>query len=888
MNDIATLEQPKTQLSADKRRLAESRERARRLLEGGATGLQTAAALSQAVDAFVVELYRRELARLSLADQARVEKQAAIVAIGGTARGDIAPHSDLDLLFVFRPPVRQTFQDLAGRLVRSIWDAGLSLGHSIRTVGETLSLARQDPEVATTLVEPRRLCGAEDLFAELQRRFVRIVVRRRGSSFVADCIRGRRNEQLKHGATSQQLQPDVKRSQGALRDLHLIRWIGFARYGTADLDSLRLQGALSVDDVRRLKAAWEFLTRVRIELHCAAGRAQDVLSRDEQLRLATERGLSDRPGRRGVELFMQEYFRHTSAVAEIEERFARRNQRPPLARRVARLLTAHRSDGLYRVGHDWIDMPPRQRKRLAGDLEAILKLYQTAALYDVDLTPEMVDAVKSAAAAAPPELTSGAAAAFVRILACTRPLGRVLRSMSQTGVLERVVPAFADVRSLLQFNQYHSYTVDEHSLRAVEAATDFDGDPGPLGECYREIRHKHILHLALLLHDLGKGRAEDHSEVGRRIAEETAARLGLTEHDAETLVFLVHKHLAMNHLGLRRNTADPEVLLPFSRQVGSPETLRMLYVLTAADLTAVGPGVWTAWKAELLAEFYDRLMVVLSGRRYEYHERQRLEAIRRHVHAAVVPLAWEDERLQGWIDRQLDALPPHYLGALSPADIAADLDRVRGLAPGEVRIDARWDAETGAVDYCVVAPPDLAEGCFHKTCGALTGRRLEILTAQICTTTDGVVLDRYRVLDRDFVGEVPPERMDEVAGTIRRALLGEAAPPAFQKRMRFDGRPQPGLPSDLPIRVTIDSETSDRATIVDVFAHDRPGLLYTITRTLYELGLSVELARISTHLDQVVDVFYVTDREGRKIADADWLRHIRDTLTARIEEFENQ
>ena len=446
----------------------------------------------------------------------------------------------------------------------------------------------------------------------------------------------------------------------------------------------------------------------------------------------------------------------------------------------------------------------------------------------------------------------------------------------------------AHARCLLQFNQYHSYTVDEHTLRAVEAATRFTDVPGPLGNAYRAIQRKEILHLALLLHDLGKGFEEDHSEVGKAIAERIGLRLHLLEHRAQTLTFLVHQHLKMAHLAFRRDISDPAVLLPFSHSVGSPDTLRMLFVLTAADITAVGPGVWTDWKAELLSELYDGTMHVLSGRRLQIREEKRLQQIKDYVRSAIVPLkASQGEMGVGeWISRELDAFPPHYINEYTPEQIASDLDAIQHLEPGEFFVDGASDPETGTITYRLITHENSAAGCFHRMVGVLTAKRLEILSANISTSLDGYVVDRYRVIDRDYHGPIPDSRIEDVIQAIQSALQGETeVQPLFKRNTRFELQ-DPTDFSELPTRVSIDNNTSPRSTIIDVFAHDRPGLLYTATRTIFQLGLSVILAKIATHLDQVVDVFYVTDANGEKIEDGDRLRHIREHLFETIQEFE--
>lgn len=876
-------------LRAHQARIAEIRERARSLHGKGATGVQVSAAMCEAVDAFIVDRFQAALEALDPQKRELVEAHCAVIAIGGSGRGEMAPYSDTDLLFLYQAPARAPFNQCTSQMVRELWDAGLQLGHSVRTPAECVSLAKQEPEVATSLVESRLIAGNQQVFDRFVRGFYRKVAGRRLKSFVDDCVSARDEERQADGSSATRLEPDVKRSPGGLRDVHLIRWVGFAQFRTSDIDSLRLKGALAKDDARALLAAQEFLMQIRNDMHFAQGRPQDVLVREEQLRIAEARNYRQTAGQRPVEQFMQKYFRHATAIADIAERFVARHR--PKSKLVAatNALMMHRADGIFKVGVGTIDVVPRRRKDVCSNLEQVLRLYRAAALYGVRPVPELVETIQRSTPQFDPVLSSRCIRLVLDILGCSGQLGGVLRSMYKTGVLEHVLPPLTHAHGLLQFNQYHSFTVDEHTLRAVEAAAELEADEGPLGTAYRSIPRKQILHLALLLHDLGKGFDEDHSEVGRRLAEQTSARFNLDNHDRDLLTFLVHKHLQMAHLAFRRDISDPDVLLPFSRDVGSPETLRMLYVLTAADLKAVGPGVWTEWKAELLSDLYDRTMVVVSGKHYGYHEKERLASIKEHVKSSIVPLEGDgtSERLFEWIDRQLDTLPPHYWSNTPPAGIAQDLQQLQQLEPGDIFTAGAYDAETGTVEYRVIAHCDRSDGCFHKLTGALTAKHMEILAAQICTSLKGDVIDRFHVLDTDYSGDVPPDRIEDVSSALRAVLEGKSqVEQLFRRHRRFKTASQDAPVSNLPTRITIDNDSSDRCTVIDVFAHDRPGLLYAISRSIYEMGLSVELAKISTHLDQVVDVFYVTDADGRKLEDRQQLSELKEMLAERLNGFE--
>lgn len=860
------------------------RDSVRKRLDQSSTGIQAAASLAEATEAFLLERWKDAIERLGLTSNTELERQTAIVLVGGSGRGDVAPFSDVDLLFLHAADGPSLYNDCVAQVVRDCWDAGLKLGHSVRTPQDTLRMAKADAQFSTTLVDARRLWGSEELVDRTLRNYHSTVLRARRRQFIETCIAERDKERVSHGATVQQLEPDVKRSLGGLRDLHLIRWIGAARYEASDINSLKLLGALTPEDALRLTLAHEYILSVRHRLHLAAGRPQDVLTRDDQLRIAEQRGIPGTAGQRPVERFMQEYFQHSMAIAEIAGRFAERHRRLPVAQRVLDFVMSHRVDDIYRVGPEFIDIPRRLRSRHCSTLEDVLRLYVSAALHCVKIAPGLMEHVKTVARTFPEgPLSAEASRLFLEFLSRPGRLSSLVRSLHDTGVLEVVLPAWRHIRCLLQFNQYHSYTVDEHTLRTIEAAESFLNDQGPLGQAYRAIPHKELLHLALLLHDAGKGFEEDHSEVGRRLAWDATQRLGLPEHQRDLLVFLVHRHLLMATLAFRRDTTDPEVLLNFNYEVGSPDALRMLFVLTASDISAVGPGVWNDWKAELLAALYDRSMIWLSGKSYLFEEPARLQRTFADVQRQLNP---PPEEADGWRKR-LESLPTHYLLATLPERIAADLVIAKRLGNADIEVESQYDAETRTVEYRVIVHESVSAGCFHKLTGVLSAKRMEILSAQICTTTDGLVIDSYRVRDYDHDGEVPEFRQAEVAKLIRQALSGELdVEKLFQTRSRFLPNAVQGPVSNLPMRVVVDNETSDKYTILDVFAHDRPGLLYRIARTLFEWQLSVVLAKISTHFDQVVDVFYVTDSTGRKISDGDRLKQLRDGLAAQILQFE--
>ncbi|MCA9060664.1 MAG: HD domain-containing protein, partial [Planctomycetaceae bacterium] len=462
-----------------------------------------------------------------------------------------------------------------------------------------------------------------------------------------------------------------------------------------------------------------------------------------------------------------------------------------------------------------------------------------------------------------------------------------LRAMYETGFLEWLVPPFAEIRCLIQFNQYHSFTVDEHTLLAINEVTAFIHDDSPVGSAYNTVRHKATLHLALLMHDVGKAREGDHSIIGAELCQEVGLRLQMAENKKTMLEMLVRHHLVMPNLAFRRDTSDEVVLVQFARLVGAPELLRMLYVLTVADIRAVGPDVWSDWKGELLADLYNRTMQVLSGRPYNHLEKARLDMVRQAVHQAIVPVAVDpvsaDADLPLWIDDQCNALPPFYLMTEHPDRIARDLGVIHGLGEDEVRYEGTFEPETGTVTYRVFASARYEAGSFHKISGILSGLRMNILAGQTCTTADGILIAFFRVIDNDFTGGVPPERIQDVGRALQDVLKGRMSVDSVFRRSSLFRVKQKNRLLDIPEpQVTIDNDCSQQFTVIDVFAVDTEGLLYTLSQTLFQLQVQIQLARIATHVEEVVDVFYVLDADNQKIRDPAVLDQVRAALLHEI------
>ncbi|MFI4851391.1 MAG: [protein-PII] uridylyltransferase [Gimesia chilikensis] len=868
--------------------LEQARQRGRDLLRQGAGGLQIATAIAESIEQLLLKIIQDQFQELSAAEQKLIQQNCSILVIGGSGRGLMAPFSDVDMLFLYRNQVVDEFSNFIGNVVRNCWDAGLKLGHSVRTIADSIKMARTEPEFATAMIEARSIWGDEHMAEQLIRSYYRHVILFRRRIFFEQCVAARWEERKQHGGAVMQLEPDIKRSPGGLRDIHLLRWTGYARYGTSNLDMLRLDGRINSRDVRTLKNARDYLLKVRIQLHYEAGKQQDLFTKDSQLWMAEQRQIEGTNGQRPVEILMQEYFRHSKAVAEITERFIKTHRPLPFLSRAYDFLMTHRSDGILKIAPDHLDVVPKYRNEVCNNLEEILKLFDTASLYGISIAPDLLDAIREAALKLPPTITNRSIDLFRAIMGRSTQLGPTLRTMSETGILNLLIPYMQHAYCLLQFNQYHSYTVDEHTFRAIEAAELFADDDSALGSSYRNIEDKDLLNLAILLHDIGKGYGEDHSKMGAMIATDTAVRLGLREDEQKLLVFLVLEHLTMAHLAFRRDISDPDILFEFSQKVGSPEKLRMLYVLTAADITAVGPGVFTDWKSELLADLYERTMLLLGGKHSRYHRDQRLarvkQLVRNHLDLPQIPEYEEDP--DSWFTELFNSFSPHYLLVNSSERIAADIKILRDLPPDQIVVEGEFEPDTGTVNYHVIAPAMYSQACFHRMVSVFTSRRMEIISAQITTSASGGVVDSFHVIDHDFVDKVPLSQIEKIEEEIRKAVKGESdARTMFLSNQRFHESTELSGEYELG-RVEIDNHSSKRCTIIDVISNDRTGLLYIISRAISRMGLSVVMAKISTHLDQVVDVFYVIDEHEQKIVDEERLQQIRQKLESTLHDFE--
>ena len=878
--------------------LAWHRQAIKQRLLDGASAAEVMAALTEFVDGLVRDRYRSAMKQAGEGAQIAGAQHCCLVALGGYGQRELAPFSDIDIMFLYSEEAGEAAPALFREVLHHLWNLGFQVGHSMRTTQDCVELAGQDLTIRTAMMTARFLAGSPNLFQKFHRLYAKEVIGRGAGRFIEQKREERQREYIKFGQTIYLLEPNVKKSKGGLRDFHLLRWAGMARFQASTIQDLADRSLLSRQDFLSVTEARDFLWRVRAFLHVGAGRAQEILSFDEQVRLASLYGFEDRPNLLGVEQFMQQYYRHTVGLHETLLRFLDRCQAVTAKRRSSRALPSDLIDGYFLVTGRHLTVPSELRTRVLDSPDLLLRLFEMAGSRRLKIEADLVDEIHSHMDSVSSEAfrTPEASRVFLKILSGPGAVAATLEAMHRAHLLEKLLPVFAALRGLMQFNQYHKYTVDEHSLLAVAKAEALAMEPGIIGEIYQEIKRKDLLHLAILLHDLGKGRKEDHCEVGRAIAEETAARLGCDQQETRTLMFLVHRHLMMSHTAFRRDPYDEKVLIPFAQEVVTPEVLRMLLILTAADIAAVGPGVLTKWKASLLIELYLRTLRTISGEQDD--KMAGPNSLKRLTREVAQECKTVVAGGLGWIESQLDQFPLRYLHGMPPKRIAAHLEAIARLQAGDVLVEGNFNEELGTCEFTVITHNNLTPGIFSKIAGVMAAQGLEIFDAQIVTRTDEVVVNTFHASDPDFAGIPPVERLDDTAEMIVRVLKGaESVEQLRSRKIRLSSASHPSAGCHAS-EVLIDNTISDRFTVIDVFADDTQGLLYIITDAIFRLGLSVQSARISTRLDddiqpslrtggrhEVVDVFYVTDQHGGKIEDQARLEAIRSTIKQDIDLF---
>jgi [protein-PII] uridylyltransferase len=853
--------------------LIDGRAAAERLLIKDRLGRRCAQRLSAMMDEIIRLLFDIASTQLYPAQNPSEAERMAIVATGGYGRGLLAAGSDIDLLFLL--PYKQTAwgEQVAEAVLYCLWDMGLKVGHATRSVSDCIRQARADMTVRTALLEARYLLGERKLYDDLLARFDKEIVQGTAPEFVAAKLAEREERVRRSGQSRYLVEPNVKDGKGGLRDLHTLYWIAKYVYRIRDRTQLIELGVFEPREYSRFKRCGEFLWAVRSHLHFIAGRAEERLSFDVQREIAVRLGYTEHPGLRDVERFMKHYFLVAKDVgdltavlcAKLEDQQAK--PMPVLSRMMARLrprprrALAESPDFVV----DYNRLTVADENAFQHDPVNLIRIFHLAQKYDLVLHPDAMHLVTRSLKLVDQKLREDAEAnrLFLEILTSKNAVEIILRRMNELGVLGRFIPAFGRIVAMMQFNMYHHYTVDEHLVRCIGVLADIEEgrseDTKFANELVRTIQpgHRKLLYLALLLHDIAKGRVEDHSIAGARVARSVAPRLGFTAAETETVAWLIEVHLVMSTLAQSRDLSDRVTIENFSAVMQSVERMRLLAILTCADIKAVGPGVWNSWKAQLIRTLYYETEPVLTGGFSELDRARRVALAQDELRAALAD--WSKEEIDAYV-----AL--HYPAYWLKVDLAQKLAHARFLRSAQIAGKAlattvTFPAARGVTELTVLAPDH--PWLLSTIAGACAASGANIVDAQIYTTTDGRALDTIAVTREFELDEDEARRAERITSTIEKALRGDLRlPEVVAKRAASKARQRAFA---LEPEVTINNNWSSRYTMVEVTGLDRLGLLFELTAGLSKLNLNIASAHVATFGERVVDVFYVTDLFGAKI-----------------------
>ncbi|MBM6578590.1 [protein-PII] uridylyltransferase [Microvirga sp. BT689] len=864
--------------------LDEGRAEAEANLLESQNGLACARYLCEQMDQVVRIVHDAVARHLYPAANPSAGERLAVAATGGYGRGTLAPGSDVDLLFLL--PYKQTAwsESVVEAMLYMLWDLKLKVGHATRSVEECLREAHADMTIRTSLLEARFLFGDRDLFEDLEKRFDKEVVATSAPAFVDAKLKERDARVAKAGASRYLVEPNVKDGKGGLRDLNTLFWIAKYVYRVKEPKELVTAGLFTQEEFNLFARCEEFLWRVRCHMHFATGRAEERLTFDLQRTIAERIGVAPRGGLSAVERFMKAYFLIAKDVGDLTaivcaELEARQTKRRPMLDRMFGRFRRQRGGALVGDGFviDNNRLNVENEDVFEHDPVNLIRLFWLADRHNLAVHPDAKRLATRSLKLIAPSLRNDPEAnkLFLEIITSKNAPEIVLRHMNEAGVLGRFVPDFGRIVAMMQFNMYHHYTVDEHLIRSVGVLTEIEaghlGDEHPLAnQIFPTIRNRRALYVAVFLHDIAKGRPEDHSTAGAAIARKLGPRFGLTDAETDTVSWLVEHHLLMSNTAQSRDLSDPATIKSFAEVVQTMERLKLLLVLTIADIKAVGPGTWTGWKGQLLRNLYQETEVFLGGGAVDLARSERVRMVQEQLRAELPD--WPDAEFEAYAARHTPAywLKTDETRRAKQARFLQQSDRAGRTVTTAYETDQFRDV----TEFTVLSPdhPRLL-AIITGACAAAGGN---IVDAQIFTTTDGMALDTIvlsRAFDRD---EDELRRAERVAKAIERALKGEVKiadlvdgkRPAKERSKAFH----------VPPEVTIDNSLSNRQTVIEVSGLDRPGLLYDLTTALGKLNLNIASAHIVTFGEKAVDVFYVTDLTGTKITHAGRQATIRRAL----------
>jgi len=823
----------------------------------GAPGVEIARACSAGVEAVVQHLYD------SLGEWMgpKLRRAPAVIALGGFGRRELSPRSDVDLLFLWDKKPGPAGTALAGYIVRMLWDSGLELGHSVRTLAELRKALERDSDLKTAILDSRWICGDDSLKNELHAIKGEIRGRESGALLEAKLEETRRRWK-KHGGSCHLIEPNVKESPGGLRDYQMIRWVGMVLPWDGTLEGLYRLAIIDRREIKDVERSFDFLLRTRNELHFRMGTNWNVLTLDLQRSAARGLGYADAGGLLAVERFMRDYYSMTRSIFTLLDRFLEETHGEGNLRII---------DGsLYRrvgtKGLAQLDLRMSGARMKSDPLFSFKEQLRTGKRF----SPQMERRTRNAFR--PQRLGSAVTRrmreSFIELVEMPGKKAPVIRSMHELGALRHIFPPFDKLTCLKKYDLYHQYTADEHSLQAVANLEELaSSEGGLLARIHDEIAEKTELLLATVLHDIGKPSARGHARSGARMADELLRAFPISPRSRSLVAFLVKNHLLLSHFSQRRDMEDRDTGLQFVKRVKNHPNLKLLYLLTYADLKATGPSVWTGWKENLLEDLYfkaSRMLADKSESGAAYRE------ILEKRHEKMLELCGTDEE-RAAMEVHLANLPERYAMVVTPAQATAHIAMVERLRGRSAIVEIRRLQHSIEITVCTRDRPFR----LSQLCGVVTINDLNILGAFAFTRKDGIVIDLFHCMGVEARLALPGEAAEKIERDFTGVLGGEIdlerSYAAHVERWKW--RTAKG--ARVPTVVEFENDLSRESTIIDLTARDRPGLLYRVTRILSEEGLDIQSAQITTRGEMAADSFYVRTAGGKKLADAGAMRSVR-------------
>ncbi|MBT7953987.1 MAG: [protein-PII] uridylyltransferase [Rhodospirillaceae bacterium] len=868
--------------------LQDGKAEVQRRFEAGGKGGDVVRGNSFLVDQLVRIIYDMAVYRAYRVSNRTTAEQLSIVAIGGYGRGELAPFSDVDLMFVI--PYKETpySEQVIEFILYMLWDMGLKVGHSTRSIDDAIRLAKQDLTIRTSILDARWLWGDQQLFGELTKRFQDEIVSGSGPHFVEAKLQERDDRHERMGDTRYVVEPNVKEGKGGLRDLQTLYWLARYLYGVDEVEELVPLKVFTKQDVSRYRKACDFLWTVRCHIHYLTNRAEERVSFDVQKVIGERMEYNDRAGSSGVERFMKHYFLMAKDVGDLTRVLC------------AVLEEQHKKRAFFGLSGKFSGL--RRRIKIDGFIDdrgrimvegkrafrdeplKIIQIFYEAQKHDLDIHPEALRRISRNLKLINKEMREDPEAnrLFIEILTSKKDPEISLRRMNEADVLGKFIPDFGRVVAQMQYDMYHTYTVDEHTIRAIGIlsrieAGSYKEDMPNASQAISEIQSRRALYVAVLLHDIAKGRGGDHSELGAELAQELCPRFGLTAEETETVAWLIRHHLLMSDIAFKRDIDDPKTIHDFVEVVKSVERLRLMAVLTVADIRAVGPKTWNAWKSGLLRGLYQRALEVMSGDMVADNRQARIDHAKDDLRTALS--SWDAQELEGFIST---GYPSYWLAYDTDvhqrhAEIVHEA-KARDLS---LHIDIRIDDEFEYTEITVYTPDH--PGIFSQIAGAVALSGASIMDAKIVTMSDGMVLDSFSILDVNNQAYNHPRQLDRLRSRIEETLAGKLYLDQELAKAAKSGLMKKEELFSVAPRIIVDNAASSTDTVIEVNGRDRVGFLYDVTAALTALSLKITSAHITTYGEHVVDTFYVKDIFGLKINSDVKLDYIRAELLKAVE-----